>query len=260
MITGKCWGAWKRIKSLCSDYTGLKIPSIVSLIKISVLPILFYAAPVWMNGNEIEVKKLWQDILKTTTATRHYHPSVEKMEILTSLPPLDIQVQIIITKFLIKNFYNHTTDLLKKEINNSRIDSVPGHFVKTHCTYLKEYIGHVKGLNRYNRIDLNYRELGPVKYTKATIWKFINTAWNRRISISNNDFDFTSLIQQKPRIFPCNRATESFLCSGILNRLPLFEFLKNRNIVDCSLCSCQENVETINHLMFECNEFEYCKV
>ena len=62
----------------------MKLPTVITLVRISVLPILFYAAPVWMKGNEDGVKRLWQDVLKTATGTTHYKPNTAKMEIISS--------------------------------------------------------------------------------------------------------------------------------------------------------------------------------
>ena len=254
-VAAKCWGAWKKIKALCSNYQGLKISTIVSLIKIAVLLIMFYAAPVWMTGKENIFKKLWQDILKTTTVTPNFHPSVKKMEIITSLPPLDIQLETIVVKFLLKNFYMHHTDLLSTQIQESYQDTFKGNFVKQHCNYLKEYIGFMKGYERCQRIDLKCRDV-RIKYTKISIWNFIRMLWKRRIqNMEFDEYDYTPLIKQKPLQLPCNRTIESFICGGILNRLPLFGFLNNRNLATSPLCSCQAEVECLNHLLFDCHDF-----
>ena len=216
---------------------------------------MFYAAPVWMTGKENLLKKLWQDILKTTVATPHFHPSANKMEVITSLPPLDIQLKIMIVKYLIKNFYLHQNDLLTAQIHESRQDTFNGNVVKQHCNYLKEYIGFIKGYHRCQSIDLEYRESG-IKYTKNIIWNFTSTLWKRRVQHVNDERDYTLLIKRRPLALPCSRIIESFICGSILNRLPLFGFLNKRNLADSPSCSCQTEIESADHLLFNCVEFE----
>ena len=45
---GKVWHAWFEIRKLCNQHGGLRISTIVNLIKIMVLSRMFYCAPVWL--------------------------------------------------------------------------------------------------------------------------------------------------------------------------------------------------------------------
>ena len=143
---------------------------------------------------------------------------------------------------------------MKTEINQARKDGYTNNTVKLHCNYLKEYIGHVKGYKTRQNIDLDYREKG-VKYTRDSIWKFTAMLWNRRTIPGDEDTDFTITISRNTRHLPCNRTTESFLYSALLNRLPLYDFLYNRNLMDSPYCPCKEEKETVNHVLFECTDF-----
>ena len=103
-------------------------------------------------------------------------------------------------------------------------------------------------------VDLDYREKG-VKYTRDSIWKFTAMLWNRRIIPGHEDTDFTMLISRNIRVLPCNRTTETFLYSALLNRLPVYDFLYNRSLIDSPYCPCEEANETVKHIMFECIDF-----
>lgn len=133
----KAWYAWKNIKGLCSKYHGLKMSTIVNLIKISVIPIIFYAAPAWLSQRRLEdFHDIWYDMLKTVTGSS-CKPSLQKLEIISSLTPLEIQLKTITTKFFIKNFMLHEEDLLTKTIDELRPDHRS--IVHLHCNYVKEY-------------------------------------------------------------------------------------------------------------------------
>ena len=176
----KAWFAWKKIKQLCSNYKGLKMSTIIQLVKISVLPILFYCAPVWLEGRENKFHDLWYDILKVATGAQ-CKTAENKLEVLCQLPPLDIQVKLIIIKFLIKNFLSHNPDLLSTEIEDRMLQPHPKDIVSQHGVILKEYLAHKWGVRSSHNVDLLQAQYSGIIYTKPNIKAFQDHLWKQRI-------------------------------------------------------------------------------
>ena len=267
-VVGKCWGIWKIIKAHCSPFKGLRMHNILTLVRIAVLPILFYASPVWLTGNEEEFKSLWYDILKTTTGTPSpfYKASKGKMEVITSFPPIEIQSKIIIVKFITKNFYQpRNNTIFVKEIERVMTEERRHHFAKQHINFLKEYICHQTGLKTHHSIDLNNR-IDPIRYSKKSIWEFTLSQWKGQIAELDQERDFRKLLTNthRTRVWPCKRLVEVLMCAALLTRLPTKQFLWEKSLVSSPVCNCKKSEETIDHLLFECEELnnirEFLKV
>ena len=252
----KAWYAWKKIKNLCSKYYGLKLATIINLVKISVLSTLLYCAPVWADSMEEHFKDLWYSIVKVATGAT-CKPSKAKLEVLCSLPPLEIQIKGIITKFLIKNYMNHENDLLVEEID-SNVES-RGHFIAKHGRYVKEYLGSrqedsARSSHRLNLKD--YRDSEIAEYTESSMWNFTQSQWTRQINRWQEGERFNELLSIKTTRTPCTRATEVYLLSLIHGRVSLNKFLFKLKLTDSPLCSCGKADEDPTHVVFECEEFK----
>ena len=251
-VRSKVWFAWHKIKKLTSRYKGLKMETIIHLVKIAVLPIMFYCSPVWLMNKEKYFHDIWYDIVKTATGSC-CKPSEGKLEVLCSLPPLHLQVKAIIVKFLIKNFIIHDPDLLAQEI--AKTSNKVNHFVHAHSNHLKDYImfKQESGRSRHT-IDLENYRFGTLGYTKTTIWNFIQAEWKKSLLQQVTEENFTGIIQQQTIKTPCNRATEVYLLQCIHKHIPLNNFLWNLGLTSSPLCDCKTTEETPNHVVFDCTE------
>ena len=251
-VRQKAWYAWHNIKKLTSQYHGLKLSTIILLVKIAIMPIIFYCAPVWLHNKTEQFNDLWYDILKTATGSC-CKPSVAKLEVICSLPPLELQINTIIVKFLIKNFLLHDEDLLKMEISHNI--KQPRHIIHSHIKLLRDYIGHRTGSSRsVHTINVEDYQ-GRIFYSKLTMWRFIKQQWENRIQIWQGDEKFTDLIGERPLKTPCSRATEVYLFQCIHGHVSLNSFLWNLSLVSSPLCDCKEKEETPDHVIFYCKEF-----
>lgn len=248
------WYAWKRIKTLCNRNYGLKLATIINLVKVSVITTLFYCAPVWADKVENQFQDLWYNILKVATGAS-CKPSLAKLEVLCSLPPLEIQSKAIITKFLIKNFMNHEEDLLVKEITSNV--NTRGHFITRQVTYVKEYVAERLGSSKgSHRLDIMvYRNTELAGYTKNTMWKFTKQQWTRHVITWSEDENYVGLLSNKSIRTPCSRSTEVYLLSLIHGRISLNKFLHKLKLVKSPLCSCGKAEEDAQHVIFQCEDF-----
>ena len=172
-------------------------------------------------------------VLKVATGAS-CKPSLAKLEVLCSLPPLEIQSKAIITKFLIKNFMNHEEDLLVLVNVNTR-----GHFITRQVTYVKEYVAERLGSSKgSHRLDIMvYRNTELAGYTKNTMWKFTKQQWTRHVITWSEDENYEGLLSNKSIRTPCSRSREVYLLSLIHGRISLNKFLHKLKLVKSLLCS-----------------------
>ena len=254
----KVWYAWKNIKCLCSKYYGLKMATIVNLVKISVIPILLYSAPVWLNKRNLDqFHDVWYDILKTVTGSS-CKPSLNKLEILCSLRPLEIQVKTITVKFLIKNYMLHEKDILSDTIEELKSDHKS--LVHLHSNHLKEYLAIKEGARSTHNIKLeDHRFKAATKYTKGNIWHYNRHLWDRLTNSWDETGQFNSLIEQTTMKTPCSRATEVYLLNLLNGHINLNKFLWDMSKVESPLCQCREEEETPHHVILDCKELSVAR-
>ena len=248
--TSKLWYQWMNIKKLTHHNRGLKMETVVKLVKIAILPILFYCAPVWLSNKVGKFQDLWYNILKSATGSS-FKPDLKKLEIICSLPPLDIQVRAITIKFLIKNLVTHEEDVFTKAINAH--DNARRHFVKKHVQYVKQYYAHGADVRSARIIDLETYQ--NTKYTKTTIWNYVRMEWMQRIRQeydSEEVFDWQGLIAPKPMKLTLPRKTEVLLFNLLHGHLPSNQFLWKLSQVESPLCACLKEIETPEHMLFHC--------
>ena len=251
-IRGKLWNQWINIKKLVSCKYGLKKQTIIKLVKIGVLPLLFYCAPVWLDsGNNIALfNDIWNDILKTSLGIS-FNPNRSKMEVLCDMPPLEIQVQSIIIKFLIKNFMIHEEDNLKQTIKLYK--DTNRHFVRQHIVYLKQYYTHQSNLRSVHQVQLEDYE--NVTYTKATVNRFVKDQWKRRLEqlpAEDEGIKWTEVMAQNQSLPLLPRKLEVLFHGLILEHFPGNKFMWNLSQVASPMCSCNQELETGYHLLIEC--------
>ena len=227
--------------------------TIVNLVKISVLPVLLYSAPVWLNKRNLDqFHDVWYDILKTVTGSS-CKPSLNKLEILCSLPPLEIQVKTITAKFLIKNYLLHDKDILTETIDELKTNHKS--IVHLHSNHLKEYLAIKEGARSTHSIRLeDHRLKAATKYTKGTMWQYNRHLWDRLTNSWAQTGQFNSLIEQTTMKTPCSRATEVYLLNLLNGHINLNKFLWDMSKVESPLCHCREEEETPQHVILDCKD------
>ena len=80
---------WNTIKSLCNKKWSLAVPTLVLLYKTTILPSLFYAAPIWLEKNLKYVTTVQNNFIRTVF--RHgFLPNIDSCQVLLGTPPLDL--------------------------------------------------------------------------------------------------------------------------------------------------------------------------
>ena len=225
--------------------------TVIRLFKISVLPLLFYCAPVWLERKVTMFDDLWYDMLKTATGST-FKPDKDKLEAICGIPPLDLQVKGIVIKFLIKNLLNHDNDIFKESI--SECTENYRHFVNQHSQYLKQYIAVGNGMRSANRICL--QEYSDIKYTKTSIWNYISNEWKNRLVQkvdTEEDINWISLIQPTTMRTRLPRHLEVLLINLMHGHFPGNKFMWNLSQVPSPLCPRKTSIETGSHILFECS-------
>ena len=92
---------WNIIKSLCIRKWSHAVPTLVLLYKTTILPSLFYAAPIWLAKNLKYVTAV-QNNFKRTVFRHGFSPNIDSCQVLLGTPPLDLLSTAINVKFLSK--------------------------------------------------------------------------------------------------------------------------------------------------------------
>ena len=101
----RCWYQWYKVSKGTTRQYGLSTASLTLLFKTLVLTKLMYAAPAWLN-NQLELfNDLWSRVLLKLVGSE-YHTDKALSEALLNLPPLEIQLEVLTTKFLLKCLYS----------------------------------------------------------------------------------------------------------------------------------------------------------
>ena len=254
-MRSKVWCQWINIKKLTHHNRGLKMETVVNLVKISVFSTLFYCAPVWLWENTDKFQDLWYDILKKATGSS-FKPNQSKLELICNIPPIKIQVKSIIVKFLIKNLINHEEDLFTRSI--SQYTNINKHFVNQHVQYVKQYIASHEDLR--TTYSINLADYESIRYTKTTIWKYIKKEWSQRV---NEEFDTGEVFNWSELVTPNTiktnmpRNLEVFLFGIMHGHLPGNKFLWNLSQVPSPLCDCKTEIETGDHMLFRCIIYQH---
>ena len=136
-----------------------------------------YAAPVWLLPHSYKFNPLICNIMKKASGVL-FNPDRHLLECLLNWLPLEIDIKIYITKFLLKHFCEHDSPFRNELIN---IHLSPRHPYYNHFSFLKEFIKIKLKLYRSSRLinlmENDYCDLA--NYSKLDILKFKQQLWLR---------------------------------------------------------------------------------
>ena len=92
---------WNIIKSLCNRKRSLAVSAQVLLYKTTILPSVFYAAPIWLEKNLKYVKAIQNNFIRTLSG-HGFSPNIDSCQVLLGTPPLDLLSTAINVKFFLK--------------------------------------------------------------------------------------------------------------------------------------------------------------
>ena len=143
---------WNIIKSLCNRKWSLAFPTLVLLYKTTILPSLFYAAPIWLEKNLKYVTAVQNNFIRTVF--RHgFSPNIDSCQVLLGAPPLDLLSTAINVKFLLK--LKLEDDLLHwtHDASSSFPDSV-ANLLESHVTRFGKFL-RFRNCTRYKQRDIS---------------------------------------------------------------------------------------------------------
>ena len=251
-MKGRAVQKWWRVRRWCNRNWGLAAATITTLIKAMILPTILYAAPAWCHKIPNVYNNLWYDLMKTTCGAIS-KADLKALEIIAGIPPIDIQLQAINAKFMIKN-YCQREDLLKTEMLLAEVDTNT-HFIKTQMETLKGYVALISGQTSAHRIEINNVSNSLLKYSKVTMNRFQQKLWNSRLANAQEPIK-NSLLKPPPaenfKAVKLNvqRSHESLILSMLHGHNTLNQFRYARSQTASPICTyCTLEEETENHLL-----------
>ena len=116
----------------------------------------------------------------TIACGSYYKPDRKTLECITGFVPLETQLNVISSKFLLKNFIQHAPDSLTCTI--TACAPLQRHFVSEHINNLKRYLAFSLDARSLNTIDLENNTVKAHKYTKSSIDRYKSYCWNKTLS------------------------------------------------------------------------------
>lgn len=263
-ILKRCWYQWYKIMKGTTRFFGLNTSSLTLLFKTMVLTKLMYAAPVWLDQQLEIFNNLWSRVLLKLVGSA-YHTEKAITEALLNLPPLEIQLEIITVKFLLKCLYSDD-EMIAILLT---VDDNPQHPVFTKAQQLKKYIlwkTNLKSNNRCStrRADLiNFLQVPELSYyTKGGMQDYSNALWWRRLKHTHPHLDTEHWGDSNYKfIFPRgsdrgeNTRQVEFIHGHSLSFQNFSKTVGLSQTNDCILCN-QAQTDSNSHQLFECIAFE----
>ena len=247
MVKSKLSFKWWTIKKYCNPNWGLKLKTIMTIINATIVPNLFYAAPSWMisRANIDKFRVLTYHILSVACGAR-YKPERSTLECLTGFLPIETQLKVITTKFLIKNYVQHIDDNLTDTI--TLCANIPRHFTSGHINDLKRYYAFYFNDRSLNTVDLSCAATVAHNYSKASIRAFKLYCWNQLHANNPPSSGITPHKELKVIDLHCSRKHEAFIISLVHGHNVLNSFRFKRKLTASPLCICG-NHETAEHIL-----------
>ena len=274
-VYNKLMGIWIMISKYSNRHWGLKQHVTVQIIKTLWLPTLLYAGHIWISKqNIIGINKLLYKILKSTVGAV-FNIRQSLAEIILGIPPLHITLEMNRVKHYLKlQMSQIPEDRLKDFI---RIELACEQASDVHRS-IKQVLAFLKWKSRFypgsvNEEDKLKIESGKIeeflnlspetcKYTKAIVNKFIEHKWQKCIQ---NEFQLEGFANApRPKCSPLPISTTASRDLEVLtmsmmypnNLLNSFLHRVNNEKFPSPFCSCGEEIQTAQHVLFQCNLVE----
>ena len=243
-VKAKLCYKWWQVKKYCNPNWGLKLKTVMIIVNATILPTLFYAAPSWLHTRKsLEVFNPLLYQMLTIACGSYYKPDRKTLECITGFVPLETQLSVISSKFLLKNFIQHVPDSLTCTI--TACAPLQKHFVSEHINNLKRYLAFSLDARSLNTIDLENDTVKAHKYTKASIDRYKSYCWNKTLSHNPPLSGIIPPSDLKVLNLPCSRKLESFIISLIHGHNILNQFRFNRSLTGSPLCLCLKSVQSL---------------
>lgn len=171
-----CNQSWGNLTKTTNRNHGLNVRSLTLLLKTVVLTKLHYASPLWLHGNIETFRGFWNNVIMKTSGSM-LNPHREVTELALHLPPLEVQLNLLTTKFLCKS-------VTSGDFVSSLVLQVEGSqtYFQSQLIAMKEFLAWKKGLRSAREIDLtNPDHVAEAFYSKAEMETYQTFIWTNRI-------------------------------------------------------------------------------
>ena len=136
--TRKATKAWYCIQPILKF--GLNTTCVMKLLQATVLPVWTYLAHIWSESSWFRNDSLWYRVLLEATASQYPHAE-EKLEVICSIVPIDLQIETFQAKFAHKIFLRGDSCTTTLNISSSQLSCIMKRRHAKFCqdTGLQEY-------------------------------------------------------------------------------------------------------------------------
>ena len=189
-VLKRCWFNWNTLTSMTGRLTGINSSGLSLLFKTVILTKILYAAPVWLRQRTDFFKGLLSRArLKITGGQVHIAKPLS--ELLASVPPIEVLVETVVTKFVLKGLAakdNISAKLLQ-------IEAEQNHEFFWQIAATKRYLAwksnqldgvQIQDSNRDSIRAINLGNLDPdtFMYSKEEMRQYTCNLWDRSLKSS----------------------------------------------------------------------------
>ena len=262
-VLRQCWHYWYKISKNTTRLQGLNIASLSLLFKTLVVTRLMYASPVWLNKQIDCFKDLWSRAMLKISGSE-YHTERNITEIMLNIPPLDIQLDINTTKFLLKCMTSED-DMIATIL---QIEENSRHPYFTHIQNLRKYLlwkersemNHARRKSAREIELIEYMQHENCHYSKENIKQYMNHRWHQKVEHRFPDYNLKKWDNLNfKELFPrhSTRAENTHVSEFIHGHsLRFANFKKSIGIQGSDICqNCNNMADSPEHQLFECTAF-----
>ena len=228
---------WNLGKSVCNRKWSLAVSTLVLFYKTTILPSLFYAAPIWLEKNLGYVTAVQKNFIRTVFGNG-FSPNIDLCQVLLVTPPLDFLSTAIKVKFLLT--LKLEDDLLYSTLDASSYfpDSI-ANLPESHLTRFEKLL-RIKLCTRYKQQDVSL---------------FKNHLWNLRWK-NNDNKSFLKCCTKIPStckttspFFNLQRYEAIQICEVLIGKsFALADYAWKHWQAEYPLCRCGKSEEAADHL------------
>ena len=226
LVVKSCWYRWHQLSDRTTRKRGLNCSTLALLFKTAIQTKLMYASSIWLLKN-IEIFKnfMFRSLFKISGS--QYYPPKSVLEVIFGLPPLQLSLEIMTVKFILKSL--SVDDELKAVL--LQIEESPSHPFYRHIMWTKTYLAWKDGdgdRSQRRTITLLDSTSESMMYTQGEMNSYLCSRWD--LLICNNDL----------KHFQCRQAqsivSEDLIHTDVIIQNPLFRRGETRendtNVVD----------------------------
>ena len=191
-VLKRCWFNWNKLTSMTGRLSGINSSGLSLLFRTVILTKILYAAPIWLKQRTDFFGDLVSRArLKITGGQVHIAKPLS--ELLACVPPIDVLVETVATKFVLKGLAakdNITAKLLQIEAEQNHVFFWQIAATKRYLVWKSNQLDgvQIQGSNRDSIRAINLGSLEPdtFLYSKEEMRQYTCNLWDRSLKSSIN--------------------------------------------------------------------------